>query len=87
MAGDATRPEFKARQVTRPRAQVEAQIKEAILLGQFAPGDKLPPETELAEQFGVSRITVRDALRVLEARGLVRVKVGAMGGAFVADPT
>src|SRR5437773_153555 len=40
---------------------------------------------ELAEQFRVSRITVRDALRVLEARGLIRVKVGASGGAFVTD--
>ena len=39
---------FKVRQVVRPRVQVEEQLKEAILLGQFAQGDKLPPETELA---------------------------------------
>ena len=62
MTSEAVQPKFKAQQVTRPRVQVEQQIKEAILLGQFAQGDKLPPETALAEQFGVSRPTVREAL-------------------------
>jgi DNA-binding transcriptional MocR family regulator len=80
MAGDATRPAFKAQQVTRPRAQVEAQIKEAIFLGQFAPGDKLPAETELAEQFGVSRPTIREALASLASAGLIRKVPGVAGG-------
>ena len=62
-----------------------SQIERAIFAGELESGDRLQSERDLAEQFGVSRITVRDALRVLEARGLVRVKVGAMGGAFVAD--
>ncbi len=62
-----------------------SQIEHAIFDGALHPGDRLASERELAEQFGVSRITVRDALRVLEARGLVRVKVGASGGAFVAE--
>ena len=53
---------FKVRQVVRPRVQVEEQLKEAILLGHFAQGEKLPPETALAAQFGVSRPTIREAL-------------------------
>ena len=79
-AGDA---HFKARAVTRPRAQVEEQIKEAILLGQFAQGEKLPPETVLAEQFGVSRPTVREALAALVSAGLIRKIPGVAGGSFV----
>ncbi len=69
----------------RASGEIVAQIERAIFGGQLAPGDRLQSERELAEQFGVSRITVRDALRVLEARGLVRVKVGASGGAFVSE--
>ena len=53
---------FQATQILRPRAQVEHQIREAILRGEFSQGDKLPPETVLAQQFGVSRPTVREAL-------------------------
>jgi GntR family transcriptional regulator, transcriptional repressor for pyruvate dehydrogenase complex len=65
---------------------VIAQIRRAILSGQFRPGDRLPTEREMAQQFGVSRVTVRDALRALEANGLVRVKVGGQGGPYVAEP-
>lgn len=70
---------------SRASGEIVSQIERAIFAQELAPGDRLQSERELAEQFGVSRITVRDALRVLEARGLIRVKVGAMGGAFVAD--
>jgi GntR family transcriptional regulator, transcriptional repressor for pyruvate dehydrogenase complex len=76
-------PHFKVRQVVRPRAQVEAQLREAILLGKFAQGDKLPPETELAQQFGVSRPTVREALGALVSAGLIRKIPGVAGGSFV----
>src|SRR6266540_1650066 len=69
----------------RVSGEIVSQIERAIFATELSPGDRLQSERELAEQFGVSRITVRDALRVLEARGLIRVKVGAMGGAFVAD--
>ena len=73
--------------VRQARASVEivSQIEHAIFEGELRAGDRLESERDLAERFAVSRITVRDALRVLEARGLVRVKVGATGGAFVPD--
>src|SRR5215217_1309711 len=83
MSSDVKQAKFKATQVTRPRMQVESQIKEAILLGQFAQGDKLPSETELAVQFGVSRPTVREALGSLVSAGLIRKIPGVAGGSFV----
>lgn len=70
----------------RVSAEIVEQIKSAIRAGQVGPGDRLPPERELTELFGVSRVTVRDALRVLEATGLVEIRVGAGGGAFVTAP-
>jgi GntR family transcriptional repressor for pyruvate dehydrogenase complex len=51
--------------------QVAAQIRAAILDGRFAPGEALPPERELTRRFGVSRTSVREALRALEAQGFV----------------
>lgn len=63
------------------------QIRELIVAGRLSPGDRLPSERELAEQFQVSRVTVRDALRILEAQGLLEIRVGASGGAFVTTPT
>ena len=78
---------FQAQQVLRPRAQVESQIREAILRGDFSQGDKLPPETELAQQFGVSRPTVREALGSLVAAGLIRKIPGVAGGSFVNSVT
>jgi GntR family transcriptional repressor for pyruvate dehydrogenase complex len=63
------------------------QIRTAILSRRLQPGDRLPNERELAERFGVSRVTVRDALRTLEAGGLLEIRVGASGGPFVTAPS
>ncbi len=79
-------PQFTAIRPTRASSDVIEQIRLAILAGRLQPGDRLPTERELAAQFGVSRVTVRDALRALEAGGLVRVKVGSGGGPYVAEP-
>ncbi|MDQ3342889.1 MAG: GntR family transcriptional regulator, partial [Actinomycetota bacterium] len=51
------------------------QMRQLILGGELSTGDRLPPERELAERFGVSRVTVRDALRTLEAQGLLEIRV------------
>jgi DNA-binding FadR family transcriptional regulator len=63
--------------------EVRRQIERAIRSGDFAPGERLPSERELVETFGVSRVSVREAIRSLEALGLVRVYQGR--GAFVSD--
>ena len=73
--------------VGRASTAITDQIRTAIVTGRLREGTRLAPERELAEQFGVSRVTVRDALRSLEAMGLIEVKVGARGGAFVTAPT
>lgn len=55
--------------------------------GRLRPGDQLPPERELAALIGASRSATREALRMLQARGLVDVRVGARGGTFLASPS
>jgi len=65
--------------------QVSAQIQVRIASGELKSGDKLPPERELAESFGVSRGAVREALRNLERSGLVSLQAGAHGGAFIGE--
>lgn len=62
-----------------------AQIRDAILSGRLKPGDRLASEKELIEQFGVSKATMREALRVLEVIGLLEIRKGIAGGAFVAE--
>ena len=62
---------------------VVEQLRKAIFLGRFVPGEKLPSERDLASQMLVSRTTVREAIRVLEGEGLVSVKRGATGGLTV----
>jgi DNA-binding FadR family transcriptional regulator len=61
------------------------QIENAIFSDRLKPGDKLPPERELTEVFNTSRRTLREALRVLEQKGLIEIKTGSKGGAFVTD--
>jgi GntR family transcriptional regulator len=67
-------------------AAISAEIEQAIAAGELAPGDRLAPERALAEQYGVSRMTVRQALQTLESRGLLRRAIGRKGGSFVARP-
>mgnify|MGYP001241600033 CR=1 FL=1 len=64
--------------------QIEAQVAEAIADGTVTPGDRLPPERDLAVRLGVSRMTVRQAFDALSRRGLVERGVGR--GTFVATP-
>lgn len=61
------------------------RLRRAIHLGVYRPGDKLPPERAHAEQLGVSRVTLREAIRVLEGEGYVQTRRGAMGGVTVLD--
>lgn len=77
---------FKPVSGGRISLEIVEQIKAAVAAGHLTPGDKLPSERELTERFRVSRVTVRDALRILEATGLIEIRVGARGGAFVTSP-
>lgn len=65
---------------------VQDQLVSSITSGKFKPGDKLPSERELMDQFEVSRVTIRDALRSIKGMGLISTKRGVNGGAFVSEP-
>jgi DNA-binding FadR family transcriptional regulator len=66
---------------------VAAQIRDAILEGELVDGERLPPLDHLLDRFGVSAPSMREALRVLEAEGLLVVQRGGIGGAIVRRPT
>jgi GntR family transcriptional regulator, transcriptional repressor for pyruvate dehydrogenase complex len=65
--------------------EISTEIKRMIFSGTLKPGEGLPSETQLAGQFGVSRHTVREALRRLELSGFIVVQKGASGGPVVVD--
>jgi DNA-binding FadR family transcriptional regulator len=78
---------FAPVKVGRASTAIVERIRDALASGDLREGDRLPSERELADVFGVSRVTVRDGLRALEASGLVQIRVGARGGAFVTAPS
>ncbi|MGH3344731.1 MAG: FadR/GntR family transcriptional regulator [Carbonactinosporaceae bacterium] len=84
-----TAPDDLFRPVSQGRMSgvIVDQIRLLIRQRQLRPGDRLPSERDLCERFQVSRVTVREALRILEASGLIDIRVGARGGAFVTAPS
>lgn len=86
MRDSGTTP-VQMRRVRKAYEQVADQLRELITKGALAPGEKLPNETLLADRFGVSRATVREALRVLSTQNLIRTAKGTGGGSYVTLPT
>ncbi|WP_104129652.1 FadR/GntR family transcriptional regulator [Cryobacterium sp. N21] len=80
-------PQFSRVIIGRTSYAIVDQIKQFIEDGSLKAGDRLSNERDLCQQFGVSRVTVREALRILEANGLVEVRVGSQGGSFLTSPS
>ena len=74
---------FQAAKQTKVFQDVVEQIQEAIFDGRLVAGQTLPAERELKEMFNISRGTLREALRVLEQKGLIEIKLGMGGGSVV----
>ena len=79
----ARRPGTKARE--KPQ-QIADELRRLIILGELDEGDSLGHEPDLIERFGVSRPSLREALRILEAEGLISVVRGVQGGVVVHRP-
>jgi DNA-binding FadR family transcriptional regulator len=87
----AKRKESKPPTQSRERArekpqQIADELRRLIIAGEFSEGDSLGHEPELVERFGVSRPSLREALRILEAKGLISVVRGRGGGVIVHEP-
>lgn len=78
---------FEPTSRSRLADELVEQIKARILSGALAVGDRLPSERELARAFNASPVVLREALHTLEAAGLVTIRKGATGGAFISRPT
>lgn len=93
MATGRTDPElaigdmFTRVNTSRVSGVIVEQIRGLIRGGRLKPGDRLPSERELGERFGVSRVGLREAMRILEGNGLITIRIGSRGGAFVTAPT
>lgn len=82
-AGAAAR--FRPVRAARAFDEIAAQVRTELAEGRLRIGARLPAERVLAEEFGVSRNTLREALRSLEHAGLIRLQKGASGGAFIRE--
>jgi GntR family transcriptional repressor for pyruvate dehydrogenase complex len=78
---------FKSLKKPLLHQEVERAIKQSIREKVYKPGEKLPPERVLVEQFQVSRVTIREALRNLQQSGLITVRRGGRAGAYVSELT
>jgi GntR family transcriptional repressor for pyruvate dehydrogenase complex len=76
---------FRPIHTRRAFEEICERIREQLALGVLKPGDKLPPERDLAQQLGVSRNVLREALRSLEMAGVLRLQKGVKGGAFIRE--
>ncbi len=76
---------FNAVSTSKATKIIIEQIRNAILSGKVVPGEKLHSEKELMEEFGVSKSTLREALRALEYLGLIEIRKGASGGVYVTE--
>ena len=76
---------FKRLKQKRMYEEIASQVMEAIVRGDLRPNDKLPSEKELVEIFGVSRVTIREAIRSLEQLGVIEVRQGSTGGAYIKE--
>jgi DNA-binding FadR family transcriptional regulator len=83
--GRSTRPDLRVDRIQPAYAQVASQLRDLIVTGNLHTGDQLPTEAELASVFGVSRSTIREALRSLSAQNLVYTSRGVTGGTFVSE--
>ncbi|MDX6473704.1 MAG: hypothetical protein QOK22_2520 [Gaiellaceae bacterium] len=84
---DSPRRGIAVTRVLKAYEQIAEQLRDLILGGELAAGDRLPTEAALAQQFGVSRATVRESLRVLAAQSLIRTAKGSGGGSYVTLPS
>src|SRR5512135_3605389 len=82
---DSPTPNYRAVRTSRLFEQIVQQVEESIFNGQLKPGDQLPAERDLAQQFGVSRTAVREAVKTLREKGLVEAYSGR--GTFVTNGT
>jgi DNA-binding FadR family transcriptional regulator len=87
MVNTAKPLQFKPIRSPRAFEEIAAQIRSELAQGRLKVGSRLPSERALSEQFGVSRNTLREALRSLEHAGLLRLQKGATGGAFITEVT
>jgi GntR family transcriptional regulator, transcriptional repressor for pyruvate dehydrogenase complex len=71
--------------LSRASDEIVSQLSEALFAGRLQPGQVLGVEADLAERFGVSRSSVREAMRTLEASGIVEIGMGPKGGARIAQ--
>ena len=82
-----TEPSKRLRPQMRTMPQLLADdIRDQIVRGELKPGESLPPEKQLLESYGLSRPTLREAMRILEAEALIKTQLGVKGGAIVSVP-